>query len=336
MATIPPPGPTLASAREARVDSWTSYWRGGALHSCAGSFAGNYAGPIREFWETRFAALPRAARVLDACCGNAPLAQLLCAHPAFTEFQAEIDAVDLAEIAPPWVDSLSAAARARIRIHPRVDVALLPFDAGSFALCMSQFGIEYADPAALAELRRVLAPGGCLAALVHHAAALPVRIAREELEHADWLASEALAEQARALIAPMARSATPEGQQALRADAVANDLRARFNGSLQRLQLRTEAASFPDLLEDVREALMAVLQRARLAGEAAAEAALERWQKDYRHALLRQRELIEHARDAEQMQAWLQTLGGLSPQLSALHFGNGELAAWTLLARRPE
>jgi SAM-dependent methyltransferase len=335
MAMIPPPGPTLASAREARVDSWTSYWRGGALHSCAGSFAGNYAGPIREFWEARFAELPGSAQVLDACCGNAPLSQLLCAHPAFTERQAEIDAVDLAEIAPPWVDTLPTTSRARVRVHPRVDVALLPFDEGRFALCMSQFGVEYADPAALAELRRVLAPGGWLAALIHHAAALPVRIAREELEHADWLRDEKLAEQARALIAPMARAATAAGQQALRADTAANDLRARFNGSLQRLQMRAEAASFPDLLEDVREALMAVLQRARLAGEADAEAALGRWNADYLRGLLRQRELIEHARDAEQMEFWLHSLSGLSPQLSALRFGNGELAAWALLAQRP-
>lgn len=335
MASIPPPGPTLPSAREARVDSWTSYWQGGALHSCAGSFSGNYAGPLREFWQQCFAELPQAARVLDACCGNAPLSQLLTEHEAFSRHGARIDAVDLAAVDPAWLRALAEPARARITVHPHVDVGLLPFDAQCFALCMSQFGIEYAEPAALAELRRVLAPGGRLAALVHHADALPVRIAREELEHAEWLAEEQAAALVAQLIAPMALSATPEGQQALRADAAANDLRARFNGLLQRLQARIDSARTPDLLEEVRDALMAILQRARLAGREAAEAALEHWQIEHQRGQLRQRELIAHARDEVALRAWLQPLEGMLESIAPLHFGNGELAAWALRARRP-
>ena len=335
MASIPPPGPTLPSAREARVDSWTSYWQGGALHSCAGSFSGNYAGPLREFWLQRFAELPEDARVLDACCGNAPLSQLLVEHEAFTRRRARIDAVDLAEIDPGWLRQLAPPVRARINVHARVDVALLPFDAACFALCMSQFGIEYAESAALVELRRVMAPGGRLAALVHHAEALPVRIAREELEHAEWLADEQAEGLVAKLIAPMALSATPEGQQALRADAAANDLRARFNGLLQRLQQRIDGARAPDLLEETRDALMAILQRARLAGREAAEAALEHWRVEHARSQLRQRELVAHARDEAALRAWLAPLDDILQEVAPLKFGNGELAAWAVQARKP-
>ena len=335
MASIPPPGPTLPSPREARIDSWTSYWQGGALHSCAGSFSGNYAGPLREFWEACFAGLPEQARVLDACCGNAPLSQLLSAHAAFVERGTRIDAVDLAEVAPSWLDTLAGSARQRIVVHPRVDVVLLPFDAESFDLCMSQFGVEYAGPEALAELRRVTRRGGRIAALVHHAEGLPVRIAREEIAHAEWIDAQSLDALVDQLIAPMARSATPEGQQALRGDAAANDLRARFNGCLQRMQARIDQSPAPDLLEETRDALMAVLQRARLAGESAAAEALENWRLAHRRSLLRQRELLEHARDRQALEAWLAPLRDLRPELREIRFGNGEIAGWGVLASLP-
>ena len=334
MSAIPPLGPTRLNPREERVDSWSSYWKGGALHSCAGSFEGNYAGPLRRFWEELFAELPESARVLDACCGNAPLSQLLIAHPRFEAATLRIDAVDLARVDPPWLAQLGDAARARMTVHSRIDVARLPFDAGSFALCMSQFGIEYADAAAIAELARVTAVGGTLAALVHHVDSLPVRIAREELEHADWLAEQALDERVQALIPPMARSATAEGQAALRGDAEANDQRARFNGSLQRLQERVSAARYPDLLQETADALMAVLQRARLAGEAAAEAALENWRTAHRHSLLRQRELIAHARDEPQLREWLAAFPSEQARIATMSFPNGELAGWAVRLRR--
>lgn len=335
MSAIPPPGPTTPSPREARVDSWSSYWRGGALHSCAGSFDGNYAGPLRSFWEAQFAQLPEGAQVLDACCGNAPLSQLLVGQPRFLPAQWRIDAVDLAEIDPPWITQLPAPVRACINVHPRVDVGLLPFDAARFALCMSQFGIEYAEPAALAELSRVLLPGGHLAALVHHVDALPVRIAREEIAHADWLAAQQLDALAAQLIAPMARSATAEGQAALRSDSDANDRRARFNGSLQRLQERMAESRYPDLLQETADALMAVLQRARLAGEPAASQALEAWRQSHRQSLLRQRELVAHAKDDAQLRDWLAHFPADEVRIGRTLFGNGELAAWSVVLRKP-
>lgn len=334
MSAIPPPGPPRASPPEARIDSWTSYWRGGALHSCAGSFDGNYAGPLRDFWLRVFDALEPSARVLDACCGNAPLSQLLVAHPRFAGGSMRIDAVDLAEVAPPWLPLLPEAAASRIAVHPRVDVGLLPFDADCFALCMSQYGVEYAGPQALVEIRRVLRPGGEFAALVHHAEALPVRIAREELEHAAWIADCGLGERVAELIEPMARSASPEGQATLRGDALANDRRAHFNGILQRLQERVAASRYPDLLGETRDALMAVLQRARLAGIEAAEDALEHCRQAHARSLLRQQELVEHAMDAGRLEHWLEAFGAAERRVETVHFGNGELAGWGVRVQR--
>lgn len=333
MHGIPPPGPPQAPAREARIDSWSSYWRQGALHSCAGSFSGNYAGPLSDFWRARFAALPSHARVLDACCGNAPLSHLLATSPAFAGSAIRIDAVDLAEVDPPWLRGLSQTLASRIRIHAGVDAAMLPFDAGSFDLCMSQYGVEYVGVAAAAELRRVLAPGGCMAAVLHHAEGLPARIAREEIEHARWLDEVGLVRLAEQLIPAMARAGSEEGRRALRADADANDRRARFNGGLQRLEERVQGARFPDLLVETRDALMAILGQARQEGERAARQRLQAWQREFERALLRQRELVEHALDEQGLRAWLAPLSGLQVQTGVLLFRPGEIAGWSLVAR---
>ena len=60
-----------------RAQAWTCYWSSGVQHSCPGSFAANYTGRIGDFWKSVFEALPSDARVLDACCGNAPMSQML-------------------------------------------------------------------------------------------------------------------------------------------------------------------------------------------------------------------------------------------------------------------
>jgi SAM-dependent methyltransferase len=336
MPLIPPPHAADPYRQSRRIESWSRYWASGALHSCAGSFDGNYAGALRGFWLEVFAGLPAAPAVLDLCCGNAPLSKLLVDHGDALARGGVIDAVDLAEIAPPWHAALAEALRQRVRLHPRVDAALLPFDAASFDLVMSQYGIEYVGEPALAEALRVLRPGGRLAALVHHPEALPVRIAREELEHLDWLQHEVMIDRlVEALIEPMARAATPAGQASLRADAVANDLRAQFNGVLQRLQARSEAAAYPDALLEARDALMGVLHSARHAGQAAAGVALAAWREGQEASRLRQQELVEHALEESRLAAWAAMFADPAPQWRRLEFDNGELAGWAVLLHKP-
>lgn len=319
-----------------RIENWSRYWASGALHSCAGSFSGNYAGNLRAFWNRVFSALPPHPAVLDLCCGNAPLTKLLLDDTRVLADGGTVDATDIAAIAPRWHALLPAPLRQRVRIHPRVDAALLPFDAAAFDLCMSQYGIEYVGDAAVAEVLRVLRPGGRLAALLHHPESLPVRIARHELEHLDWLENEArIGELVGALIEPMARSATPQGQASLRDDAEANDRRARFNGALQRLQERSQAQPYPDALLEARDALMAVLQRARFAGVAAAETMLAEWRQRQDESRLRQQELIEHACDEARLRHWAAMFGDGAAQWQTLAFDNGELAGWTLLLHKP-
>ena len=143
-----------ASDGEARRAAWSDYWSRGALHSCVGSYAGNYGGAIATYWRTVFATLPRGARVLDVGTGNGPLPRLLLdARPDDSDLH--VDAIDLAALAPRW--AAQPAYAARVRFHPGVATEHLPFAAAAFDLVTSQFGFEYAERGpALAECLRVL------------------------------------------------------------------------------------------------------------------------------------------------------------------------------------
>lgn len=330
MPTPPPGGPhDVQEDGPQRTRAWSSYWATGALHSCAGSFAGNYQGAIRAFWERVYRRLPATARVLDLCCGNAPLAQLLLS--VRNEPGIGADAVDAANVAPAWLNALPAAQQARVRIHAGVDVAALPFPDASFDLCTSQYGVEYVGEAAMAEVNRVRAPGGVFAAVLHHVEALPVRIAREENGHLAWLqAPGGLFDACAGLLRPLALAATPEGRAALQGDALANQARARFNLLQQELDQHVAAASWPDVLHEARSACGSVLEEARTRGEEAGRAALEDIRAVFAGQALRQRELAAHALDEPRLRALLAPLGG-TPELSVLRFEGGEIAGWAVV-----
>lgn len=324
-----------------RAQIWSEYWASGALHSCAGSYAGNYAGAIAAFWRRVFAALPPGATVLDLCCGNAPLSRLLLdERPSFLSEGGRIDAVDAAAIAPGWIATLPEAERLRIGVHAGVDARQLPFDANRFDLCMSQYGIEYVGQPAMIEARRVLRPGACFAAVLHHREALPVRIAREEIGHLGWLSQpEGLLALTREMLEPMARSSTHAGQATLRGDARANAGRAAFNACLGGLERRLPLTAFPDVLHETRIAVTAALQQARTEGVAAGALALTRLEKELEASALRQQELVDYALDERGVRELLEALGACSPdnqseEIGVVRFESGEIAGWTVQARR--
>lgn len=336
MPSNDPAGPAEATAPSARrIEAWSRYWASGVLHSCAGSFDGNYAGAIADFWQRVFAGLGgRPARVLDLCCGNAPLSRLLVESPEFASGDIGIDAVDAARIDPRWPDALPAEFRERLRVHGGIDATALPFADASFDLCMSQYGIEYAGPAAFDEVARVLAPGGILAGVFHHAGSLPVRIARAELLHLDWLEQDSgLLPAVSALAGYMALAGTPEGAGRLRADPAATAARQRFNDCMRRMGAKIEASQWPDVLLEARDAVMAALATARQAGAEAGAAAVRdigQWLGETR---LRQQELVEAALDEARLRAVLARIPVEECAIDVISFAeDGEVAGWSVLA----
>lgn len=321
-----------------RAASWSRFWSSGAEHSCVGSWGARYGGAIAAFWRQAFAGLGAADVVLDLATGNGPLPRLLAeAHAADPARMPRVLAVDLADVVMPWRDALAPALAARIAVHPRVSATALPFADASVDLGCSQYGFEYVPrEAALAELLRVLAPGGRAALVLHHAGSRLVEVAREEDAHlAVLLAPEGLLAQAAPMLAPMARAATPAGREALRGDAAANAARAALNRALEALGARAAASPVPDALLEAREQLPALFRLAAERGVAAAEAALAGWRQALEDARLRQRELIACALDEAALAALREAFAadGRASAATVLlrgEGGAGEVLGWGL------
>lgn len=278
-----------------RSQAWSRYWSSGRLHSCAGSYAGNYDGAIGRFWRSLAAGLAEQSRVLDLATGNGPLPLLLWESRADA---LQIDAVDLAALAPAWY---RPELHRRVNFHAGVRMEALPFADGSFDCVVSQFGFEYADrQLALAECLRVSRPRATLALVMHHHDSVLVRIGREELAHHARLQGEdGLLPAARAAIPWIARS---RSGAALHDDSAAA-ARARYNHAMQALVAAVQASPAPDLLLEVRESVHRLLAGVQPGNAIATAAALEAYATELEGARLRTAEMVEHALRPEQLEA---------------------------------
>lgn len=135
--------------------AWSRYWAIGSSNGCLPA-----ATAIRErlgaVWRELAATLPAGAELLDIAAGDgAVLRTLREANPKLA-----LTGIDYAEVGP---------AACALGVIGGVDATALPFVDGRFAAVTSQFGIEYCPTAALGEAARVLAPGGGLRFVCHHA-----------------------------------------------------------------------------------------------------------------------------------------------------------------------
>jgi SAM-dependent methyltransferase len=311
-------------------EAWSRYWASGALHSCSGSFDGNYGGALAAFWHEAFAALPPGARVLDIGCGNGPLAQLLLDTDGSRGMH--YDGIDLAQIAPAW-----AADHPGLHWHPGQRAEALPFAGASFDLVVSQYGIEYADlPRAAAEAVRVCRPGGALRWLLHHAGSRPCTLARDERRHLAWLLeADGFLARGQAMLEPMSLLGRPEAAARLRGDPRFQVVRAAFDEVSAQLAERHAAAVCPDVLDDAR---LGAAEHFRIAAAQGHEAALRAW-RGWRAALAdadsRLQDMLSHALDEVALQRLVAQLGELGVQASARELHEGEhLMGWGLGGRR--
>lgn len=314
----------------ARQTAWASYWRSGALHSCATSFQGNYGGAIAAFWRDAFDGLQPGDHVLDLAAGNGALSQLLIEHRADADIGC--DAVDLAPIAPAWVAALPPSQSARLRFHGNTPAEALPFEAGRFALVVSQYGLEYTDlDASAAELLRVLRRPGRVALLVHHAASRPVGLAHDEIGHVDWLlAPDGLLDAGAAMLPLLARASTAEGRAGLAQDAQALARRRRFNELQQQLARRADGAPCPDVLYETREAVAALLDIAARRGADQAQARLPALREALTLSRVRLTDLCRCALDEAAVAALAQRFAALgAARIEPLHEA-GWLMGWAL------
>lgn len=284
---------------DARRIAWSQYWAAGGLHSCPGSFAGNYAGAIADFWRTALADLAPGARVLDLATGNGALPQMLLQRYAN---EVSVDAVDAAQLAPAWFSSVE---HSPARFHSGVMIEALPFAAASFDYVISQYGIEYAArPDAFQQALRVLRPNGHLALVMHHSHSVLAHVARNEQEHFAWLlGSEGLLSAASGLLPWLSRAKLGES---LRNNPLAEEARRLFNEAQRELADRATASPVPDLLLEARYQVQQLLQQP--------QELLSRYAEALRAAQLRSAELLQFALSPPELDDWITWLRAQRPE----------------------
>lgn len=319
--------------QEARGDTWSRYWSHGATHSFAGSYGSRYGGALARFWSGVFGALPDGARVLDIATGNGALPQLLLDVGNAT---LACDAVDLARIAPQWLDGLAPQQREQIRFHGGQAAEALPFADASFDMVVSQYGLEYTDLArSVPEILRVLAPAGKVRLLTHHADSRPVRLAHAELAHLAWMGEpQGLLDTGAALLEPMARASTEAGRAALATDANANALRARFNALQAGVDQRAQGDDCPDVLTEVRQAIGAIFGIAMGQGTDAASRAMQVLRQNLDDSALRLRELCDYALDEPRARALADALAGSGSAVLEPVMEEAMLMGWAISVDR--
>lgn len=284
----------MDNSGRARGEAWSNYWKSGALHSCIGSYAGNYGGVIEGFWNSVFGRLHEDSNVLDIATGNGALPKLLL--DGFPDRFARVDAVDYSTVAPAWYDPEKIG---RITFHPNVAMEQLPFGNRRFDAVISQYGLEYGRrQESLEECLRVAKESAIFAFIWHHADGVLVRVAEQEVAHIDrLLASDGLVAAAMRIV-PWLEATRKDPSAGMNAEAL--ECRALYNASMSRLAEAINASSVPDLLLESRERVHALVTSA---GTIEAEALLEKL-RAYREALagarLRSAEMVSSALDAQQ------------------------------------
>lgn len=129
--------------------------------------AGALAG-ISPAWCDFLTGLAKGSVILDAGTGNGVLAARAARLSRDAQLAFKVHGVDLADIDPAAQAAAVGSVLGDIHFHPRTPLEALPFSGSFFDAVMGQFALEYSDTTrSIAEVVRVLRPGGCFRFLVH-------------------------------------------------------------------------------------------------------------------------------------------------------------------------
>lgn len=309
------------------VAPWTRYWATGALSSLPEVYGDPAEGPPAAVWRRELASLGHRARILDLGCGNGAVA-LLAAHTAAERgVYWEIHGVDLAAIDP-------ARAVSGVTFHPATPMSATPFAGGYFDLVTGQFAIEYGDPPrVLAEVSRVLRPGGRAAFVVHLRESAVVATARVELAQLqEVLAPGAVLDLAVAVLDAGAGASSARERSAAWSAFAREVIRLDRIGSFQEATWPT--STLRDVPATLRDALTGAVEEVGGAAEPARAAACRSELTDLA-ATLRDRsarlaELVSAAPDRAGLDRMIATAGRLGLDVSRredLHDPRGPLIA---------
>lgn len=238
---------------EARLSNkqWSTYWRRATITTFSGPFGQNYDREIKAFWHAQFERLEAGARIVDLGTGNGAIALLAKKYSEEHERGFSVAGIDYADIRPvedlnfhdDWRPLLDAI---EFRANVRIEHTGLP--ARSVNLLTSQYGFEYAEPqAAVAEARRILKPGGWLAAILHNDESLVVRQAKDAVRQAQLcLQKEKLDKRVEQLVRAIGEATSAYRRRQLKHNPKTEHLRKKLNAAIARVNQHAEGYEDPE------------------------------------------------------------------------------------------
>lgn len=289
--------------------AWGRRLSSGAAFCCDRGWGAGQA--LEGFWRDVFAGAPSGARVLEIGCGSGEVSTWAAeAGRGLTVTASDLfDAADGMQSHPAVTFVGSAPAEA------------LPFPAESFDLVVSNFAIEYAPrEGALAELARVVRPGGSAVLVLHSADSVLTADSRAVLTVAEGITAADIPDRVR-------RAATLRPDHLTRRKLLKDVLKRK--DEFPRPITTATGVEYFDLAERL------------LKGELGAREAVAELDRDVEMRLFLAREQARAALDAAALQEVAETLRttGFAVQTSRLSYnfeGSSapQMLAWTVFADR--
>jgi SAM-dependent methyltransferase len=316
------------------LEQWETYYQGGALATGPAGEDGLYDQEVRRAWTEFFSALPADARILDVGTGNGVIVLIAGEVAAARGARWEIHGTDLARIDPPQHVADGARRFAGVTFHPGVATERLPFDDGSFDAVSGHYALEYSDiPVALAQIHRVLKPGGDAQFVLHHVDSALLRTARRSMREADLVLKETRIY--RRLHRLVSMDQVPQAVL----DRATRELVAAIRQLKQELaQAQALHPGAGRLLGVALDAVQKLLAARREERPEVVGIQVDRAEEEMRAAWRRLSDLVGHARSAEDLQNIQRdalALGFTLVEYMPLNHAVTNLVGWQLLLHRP-
>ena len=313
------------------MNPWSVFWRQGHSTTFGDYFKQGYEGAVAEWWQAHVDTVAPESVVLEVACGNCSLLPVLAKSGKASKYiGVDLARVGISEVARKELESSSID----VIVHAETAAEDIPEADASVDTVVSVFGVEYSDlDRSLAEIQRVLKPGGRLLALIHHDESVVTTMSRRAV-------SEYIESDIRAVIDALrtiskARDETPDLSQlknnveAEAARATINELAGKYLGDAN-----------PDTANATMFELMSnALKFFKLMGQdpSARSAFIDALAQEHAASRDRFEQMVSVALDecsVGELEVKLADLGFDATRVEVIH-SNKDILAWELYTEKP-
>jgi ubiquinone/menaquinone biosynthesis C-methylase UbiE len=319
--------------------AWSRYWAAGILHSCPKAFPGNYGGEIHALWAGFFGPLAAGSRVLDIGTGNGAVALIARDVTAQAGCAVEIEAIDIAAIDPARAARTLGLSLAGINFRGGVAAESTGYPECWFDAVAGHYALEHTQvEATLAELARIVKPGGETLFVIHHAGSVAMTTTRTELEHFDFLEHEVpVIVHARRFLKRLATATRMQDLRRMANDATSREQLDEIRRMARQVGDRAKSRAHAMFIGQIAVQVITAIQESAAVGPTVALGKLNTLGEEVTAARDRMRSIVRAAHapaDMQRLSRAFQRAGFVPQPEQELALGGKDLIGWTLRAMR--